>query len=274
MSQAIDSAINQTYDDLEIIVVNDGSTDYTLDIIKKYSDMIKIINKPNGGTASALNAGIDAMQGEWFKWLSADDVLYPNAIEILLNEARNLGNKANNYIFYTNYDIIDDTGTIIKDFIEPNYNNLSNFERSIILLDHYYGNGSSCLIKKSIFDEIGRFNENIGYAEDYEFWLRACVLNYYNLYLIPQKTLQYRVHKKQLTANKQAEAFKHSRKLRSDILELLSYEYQEVYSDALKRYNKQPLPIFLRRGLRDLMIKIAPKQFSSFMIKKYLDRRR
>lgn len=79
MREAIDSAINQTYDNIEIIVVNDGSTDNgeTERIALSYGDKIKYYKKENGGCASALNYGISKMQGEWFSWLSHDDVYYP-----------------------------------------------------------------------------------------------------------------------------------------------------------------------------------------------------
>ena len=91
ISSCIESALNQTYDDIEILVINDGSTDSTLSIITKFEKKIKIINKKNGGTASALNYGIKNMSGQWFKWLSADDLLKNNAIEKLVLEINKLG---------------------------------------------------------------------------------------------------------------------------------------------------------------------------------------
>src|SRR6185437_2092788 len=87
LDECIQSALNQTYHDIEIIAVNDGSKDNSLNILEQYSDKIKIISKSNGGTASALNVGIKNMNGQWFKWLSADDLLHPTAIEELVNVA-------------------------------------------------------------------------------------------------------------------------------------------------------------------------------------------
>src|SRR3989304_6615985 len=125
VQDAIESAINQTYDNLEIIVVNDGSTDESLEIIKKYEDKIKIISKENGGTASALNTGIKTMTGEWFKWLSADDILYPNSVEELISATKKIKDPKKT-IFYSNYSYMDSKSNILGDFIEPNYNNLNN----------------------------------------------------------------------------------------------------------------------------------------------------
>ena len=82
--------IDKEYIEKEIILIDDGSTDDSLKILEQFSDRIKIISKSNGGTASALNIGIKNMTGEWFKWLSADDVLYPNAIKELIFEAKKL----------------------------------------------------------------------------------------------------------------------------------------------------------------------------------------
>ena len=93
LRECIESVLAQTYKQIEIIAVNDGSTDNSLKILEEYSDKIKILSKPNGGTASALNLGIRNMKGEWFKWLSADDVLYPDAIEELIVEARKFETK-------------------------------------------------------------------------------------------------------------------------------------------------------------------------------------
>jgi len=121
--ECIDSALNQTYSDIEVIAVNDGSTDNSLDILKKYKDRINIISKENGGTSSALNAGIKIMSGEWFKWLSADDVLNNNAIEILLNEIKKIKVDTKSSIFYSHYDFIDKYSNIIGEQIEPNNNN-------------------------------------------------------------------------------------------------------------------------------------------------------
>jgi len=75
LHECINSALNQTYPEIEIIAVNDGSTDSSLNILKEYDKKIIIVDKKNGGTSSALNAGIRKMTGEWFKWISSDDYL-------------------------------------------------------------------------------------------------------------------------------------------------------------------------------------------------------
>ena len=82
MREAIDSALAQTYPNLEVIVVNDGSRDngLTEEIARSYGERIRYFSKPNGGVSSALNMGIRNMRGEYFSWLSHDDVYEPDKI--------------------------------------------------------------------------------------------------------------------------------------------------------------------------------------------------
>ena len=101
---AIDSALRQTYKNIEIIVVNDGSKDNTLKILKQYGDKIKLIDKENGGVSTALNLGIKNMTGDYFSWLSHDDLYYPEKIEREVNyliENNLVGTKT---ILYSNFD--------------------------------------------------------------------------------------------------------------------------------------------------------------------------
>lgn len=270
IEECIESALKQTYKNIEIIIVNDGSTDKSLQTITKYENKIKIVNKKNGGTASALNAGIKAMEGDWFKWLSADDVLNDNAIEILINETEKLKEKGKSCIFYSNFDYIDESSNIIGEYIEPNNNNLKSFDQKILLLDHFYGNGSTSLIHKSVFKNCGFFDEEIKYQDDYEFWLRCCLLFNIQLYLIPKKLVKYRIHKNQLTETisleKQTEQNNKTRKL---ILKKMSTPERKKYESGLKNYRRK---IFLRspkKIIRYLILKILPESFAMKVIEKY-----
>lgn len=272
LEECIESALNQTYKDIEIIAVNDGSTDSSLKILNQYSDKIKIIIKDNGGTASALNLGIRNMQGEWFKWLSADDVLYPNAIEELILAAKKLGNKK--IILYSNYDIINSKGKIIKQFIEPNYGELSSFDFNVILLDRHVGNGTTSLIHKSILDKYGIFDEKIGFEEDYELWLRFCLIHGCRLYLVSKILAKYRIHETQLTQSKIGESLEKAEEIRQVILEKIDPNDQKKYKRALKEIkNKKPLPVKIRHALRDTLYKVLPKLVSVTILQMYLKRK-
>jgi glycosyltransferase involved in cell wall biosynthesis len=269
--ECVESALSQSFKDIEIIAIDDGSSDRSLEILKKFADKIKIISKENGGTSSALNAGIKIMTGDWFKWLSADDVLYPNAIEELILESNKVKNKEN-CIFYSSYDIIDSYGKIIKHFIEPNYNSLISFDLNVILLDHHIGNGTTSLISKSAIDQFGKFDEHIGFAEDYELWLRYCLLHNCRLHLVPKILAKYRVHETQLSKEKILTAFENREKIKKLVLSKMEQSKREKYKIALNQFRKkEELSVRSRHIIRDLILRILPKTASKKIIKKYFE---
>ena len=110
IKQAIQSAINQTYKNIEILVINDGSTDNgkTEKVIKEFGDKVKYIKKENGGVASALNLGIKEATGEYIAWLSHDDIYLPNKIEKEIKALEKLEDK--NTIIFSNFELIDENG--------------------------------------------------------------------------------------------------------------------------------------------------------------------
>ncbi|MDE1725370.1 MAG: glycosyltransferase [Thaumarchaeota archaeon] len=272
LDECIKSALNQTYKNIEVIAINDGSTDNSLNILKKYADRIKIITKENGGTASALNIGIQHMTGEWFKWLGNDDILYENAVETLVNEIISFRGEPKACIFYTHYETMDFSGRKIGEFVEPNYNGLTNFEKNVILLDHHVGNANSSLIHRSIFDKCGRFSSEVKFREDYEFWLRCCLLYGYTIHLIPKFTLKYRIHQRQLTKLNMIDSLERTTNVRNLILGKLEPSIQEKYLEALNEYRKKkPLITRGRRMIRDGMFRFLPKSISSRVLKTYLN---
>ena len=239
IEEAINSALNQTYKYIEIIVVNDGSTDNTPKILKKFTNKIKIIEKENGGMTSALNRGIQEMKGEWFKWLSADDILYPIAVEELVIEAKKLKNMKK-YILFSNWDIIDSKGKFLRKVIEPNYNKLSDFDLNVVLLDKYIGNGTTSLIHKSVLDEYGTFDGNPKFVEDYELLLRYSLLHNVRLHFVPKSLAKYRIHENQETHKRGKKLKKQSDNAREYVLKQLEPDLRIKYETALIEYQKKP----------------------------------
>lgn len=273
LKECIDSALNQTYKDIEIIAVDDGSTDSSPEILKKYENKITTISKKNGGTASALNAGIKVMSGDWFKWLSADDVLYSNAINDLIHEAKNIEDKTKS-ILYSHYDIIDQDSKKIDEFIEPDYNDMAQFDFNVILLDHFIGNGSSSMIHKSTIEKFGSFDETIGFKEDYEMWLRYCMEHDCKMHLVPKKLIQYRVHPKQLSKKNYVDSLEKTNQIRKIVLDRLDKQKREEYETALKNYQKKKSMATKGRGaIRDAMFKILPKSTSNKIMTQYMNRK-
>jgi glycosyltransferase involved in cell wall biosynthesis len=208
--EAIDSALAQTYSNKEIIVIDDGCTDNTVELItRKYFDVpedlkpsnLSYYKKPNGGTASALNYGIMKMRGEYFKWLSSDDVLYKHALQDMVwFGVEDHAAQAKNAIFYTDYDIIDANGAFLGPFEEPKIRNQKTHKEKVDeLFQHYYGNASTWLVHISVLNKCGLFDATLQHSEDYDFALTAAALHGVDLIHIPVKTLKYRNHPGMLT---------------------------------------------------------------------------
>jgi glycosyltransferase involved in cell wall biosynthesis len=100
IGRAVDTVLNQTYENFELIIIDDGSTDNTLEILKKYNDpRIRIfINETNQGVTAAKNRGFKQIKGEWFGTFDSDDELMPYAIETLMNIPLNMDNKITSVI--------------------------------------------------------------------------------------------------------------------------------------------------------------------------------
>jgi len=202
---AIESVRMQSWKSLELIIVDDGSDDGTTELLQKIIDPrvpeVQVIYQlQNKGTASALNEGIKHARGEWIKWLSADDMMYPNCIQdMMIFGVEDNAKQSKNAIFYSDYDIIDERGSLIGDFIEPDRNQQDHETRTKELFSHFYGNGSTSLIHKNVFKRCGFFDESLKHSEDYEFWLRATALFNISMIRVPTKTIKYRRWSGQLT---------------------------------------------------------------------------
>lgn len=175
LREAIDSALKQTYKNLEIIVVNDGSCDEgkTEAIALSYGDKIRYFSKPNGGTSTALNLGIRNMKGEYFSWLSHDDMYYENKISRQIEELAKLDNKET--IMMSDLDGIDENYNNI--YITNYINHIRAYppRESSMLHPIVYNQTHGCtlLIPKSCFDTVGMFDEEQLVAQDFEFFYRA-----------------------------------------------------------------------------------------------------
>jgi glycosyltransferase involved in cell wall biosynthesis len=174
LREAIDSAIAQTYKNLEIIVVNDGSTDNTEEIALSYGDKIRYFSKPNGGTSTALNLGIENMRGNYFSWLSHDDLYYPKKIERAVEELSKLEDK--NTIIISDVDGMDENYK--KTFPTAGYQSHRDAypkRNNFYLYPVVYNKTHGCthLISKVVFDTVGLFDVKWLVAHDFEFYYRA-----------------------------------------------------------------------------------------------------
>ena len=189
IKEAIESALSQTYKNIEIIVVNDGSKDKTEAICQKYKGKIKYFKKDNGGVSTALNLAIEKMTGEYFTWLSHDDLYYPNKIE---EEVKAI---EENTIILSDYDLINEKGRVFNSVVLPHY--LIERNNQFALFNGLI-NGITLLIPKKAFDKCGKFDENLRCTQDYEMWFRM-MLKGYKFKHIPKILASSRQHSNQTT---------------------------------------------------------------------------
>ena len=195
MRDAIDSALNQTYDNCEVIVINDGSTDngQTEEIAKSYGDRIRYFYKENGGVATAVNLGIEKMTGDYFAWLSHDDMFTPDKIEKQILAAEAAGETE--AIVHSNFEFWR-----VEENVRAKVNWLDQYTREqmetgcfapVFLAIH----GSTVLIHKSHFQRVGVYDTKLRATQDSEFLFR--VMRGKRSVFVEDSLMISRIHKEQ-----------------------------------------------------------------------------
>ena len=191
LKRSIDSVINQTIKPSEIIIVDDGSNDGTEAMVKKKYDSLKLIKQKNKGASAARNSGIKASSGEWICFLDSDDEWKNDKLEKQITAVAN----NSDYKFFHSNEIWIKNGKRINQKKKHKKYGGDIFKKC---LDMCRISPSSVLIDKSIFEEIGFFNENLVVCEDYELWLRIC--DRYEVFFIDEPLIiKYGGHQGQLS---------------------------------------------------------------------------
>lgn len=195
MRDAIDSALQQTYNNCEVIVVNDGSTDQgaTDAVAKSYGNRIRYYAKENGGVATAVNYGIQKMQGEYFAWLSHDDMFTPDKIEKQIKAIQKSGMQ--HAIVHSNFDFlyVEKNETVSVDFLQQ-YTK-EQMEDSCFTPIFLAIHGSTVLIHKSHFERVGLYDTTLRATQDSEFLFR--VMRGQKSIFIPESLMISRIHAEQ-----------------------------------------------------------------------------
>lgn len=173
LREALGSALSQTYKHLEIIVVNDGSQDDTESIALSYGDRIRYFAKENGGTSTALNLAIENMKGEYFSWLSHDDLYYPQKIEKEVEALSKLENK--DTIIICDVDGMTDHTKTFRTALYQEHRDAYPSRNDSYLYPVVYNKTHGCthLISKKVFETVGLFDVTSRVAHDFEFYYRA-----------------------------------------------------------------------------------------------------
>lgn len=189
IERSILSVLNQSYPNIELIVMDGGSTDGSLEIIKKYQDRIAFwISESDNGQAHAINKGLAKATGEWVGWQNSDDVYAPDAISKLMQCAKKNPNAG---IVMGDMSMIDAEDSLIRNirYIRPSYRS--------ILAEGMVSSNQSSFWKRSLQSKAGYLDERYHYNFDYEWFLRLLSLT--TAAHIPVVVASIRVHEQTKT---------------------------------------------------------------------------
>lgn len=272
IDESLDSIINQTYQKIEIIIINDGCNDGTEEILKNFAKInknVKLINQKNQGYCDSINNGIKLCNGKYVARMDADDVMISNRIE---RQVHYMENNPEISILGTAIYYIDSKG--IKSRLQrfPNKNSIN--ER---ILDESPVAHPSALIRKTVFDKVGKFRKNLYPSEDYDYWLRA-----YSLGLIIDnlKTplLLYRVHNQNTSSNNTVKralstiAAQKGYLLRllnqNDNLDSQEFDFSDYFNQLDITLKPSPMEIFsvVHSNVENYLVDQLIKEYSSLKI--------
>ena len=223
VSAAIESILNQTFTDFEFIIINDGSTDNTLQIVRDYAKQDKRIkfidNKKNSGIAKVRNQLLDIAKGTYIAYQDSDDISLPNRLE---KQVQYLDTNKN----------ITVVGGGMKTFPRQE---LMTAPENPKILDFYTANACfnpTVMIRKSDIDSINlRYDETLQTAEDYDFWTK--LVKRYNIYNMPDVLINYRVLDTSLSHNN-PHLDECNKKVQNNILNFLTSNKNTATSLSIK----------------------------------------
>ena len=194
IKETIDSVLKQTFTDFELIVINDGSQDLTVEVVEKIQDSrIQVYSYQNAGLAASRNRGIDRSTGEYIAFIDADDMWTPDKLEAQFNALKSHPEAA---VAYSWTDYIDEYSQFLGKGGHITVN--GNIYPHLLLTD-LLENGSNPLIRKQAFIEVGNFDESLRAAEDWDMLLRLAIR--YHFIAVSSPQVLYRISSNSMSFN-------------------------------------------------------------------------
>ena len=168
LDEAITSLLIQSYENFEILAINDGSTDSSVEILKKYASIdtrVKIISQKNKGIVAVLNRGIDEAKGEYIARMDADDVSFPNRFK---DQIETFQNNPDADLVYGDFEVIDEQSRFMYRELTPP---LNEDIQEALFVRNPIAHGS-VMFKKDIIERVGYYSDEFGPTEDLELWMR------------------------------------------------------------------------------------------------------
>lgn len=188
IAETLESVLTQTFQDFEVIVVDDGSTDDTAAVVARFA-RVRCIRKPNGGPASARNVGIRAAQGEYVAFLDSDDLWLPDKLRLQIDLLQESGLA---WAYSDAYAFDEETRRTLFIFSRVRRQYSGDVLEQLFLAD--FIPMPTPIVRRKVFDQVGYFDESdaLHYAEDWDMWLRIAA--YFPIGLVKRPLAQYRVH--------------------------------------------------------------------------------
>lgn len=184
LDKTIESVLRQDYPNIEYIVIDDGSSDDSLAIARRYeSQDIKVLTQTNSGQATTLNKGWGMAHGEFLAYLSSDDCLLPDAVSTMVSALQDMPQAS---VAYCDFWLIDVAGRRLRE------SRTEDFNERRLCVDLVCQPGPGALFRRTVFDRTGGWNGSLRQVPDFEFWLRAARLGPF--VRVPRTLAEYRIH--------------------------------------------------------------------------------